>query len=581
VDFSSFIAGLNKQEQDLFITIKKGNVELTKRGRLLAKAYTAKTIGDFVLSQQKLVVTSKNELAARKMLTDAGYSYAKAVELARDAEIQLAFAQANGIKKTKARKKAIKELELALKQGLSAQETVLTSEENLNNLYDDVQSKIDADRMAIELKFKIDTAADDKIIKDAQDKIAGIQYKLDDQEAGLTLISDKEDVINEKYDKRLEALNKIKSINDGIAQQQKNQLSLAQALSSGDIGAAANAMQQMQQEFTSQTAARQQDLIEKARQQELLGVTTLINGQLRTRAQIEKTIKDLQKEIFDLEEKSVEPAEERNRLLIVARDTALLKLDQEANKWEAVKNKIDLAKGSVIDYAKELIKANALATAAVTEINKPAPGTPAAPADPAAPGTPPANTRPGPEKDGTFIGQLGPDKKFIWDGKKWINRNTAKAGVKADGTPFGPNKPGTKVGQLGPDGGYIWDGVNWLKRAGGGIIPAAGYSGGGKIANYMFNGGQPKISFAAKGTDTIPAMLTPGEFVMSRQAVNNFGVDNMESINSGEYSGGSVYNYSVNVNVATNANANQIAQTVMTQIKQIDSQRIRGVGLQR
>lgn len=49
------------------------------------------------------------------------------------------------------------------------------------------------------------------------------------------------------------------------------------------------------------------------------------------------------------------------------------------------------------------------------------------------------------------------------------------------------------------------------------ILPSLeGYSGGGM----------------AMGTDTVPAMLTPGEFVMSRGAVNTFGTDFMESINA-------------------------------------------------
>jgi hypothetical protein len=575
-DFASFIAGLSKQEQDLYITIKNGNVKLKEQGRLLEKAFQAKTIGDFVLSQQKLTVSSKNELTARNLLIKAGYSYAESVDMARDSEIQLAFAQARATPKLKDREKAIKAVEEALKSGITAQKATLTAEEEFENLYDKIQGKLDADKTAIELKFKIDTAADDKIIRDAENQIAGIQYKLDNQEAGLTLISDKEEVINEKYDKRLEALDKIKSVNDNIAKQQKNQLSLADALSSGDIGAAAAAMQQIQQDYVSDSSAKQQDLIEKARQQELLRVSVLVNGELRTREQIEKTIKDLQKEIFEIEEGRLEPAQENNRVLIAARDEALLKLDQESDKWLGVKNKIDLAKGSVIDYAKELVKANALAVQAIKDSGNPAPTTPVNP-DPTTPGF--SGSRPGPEKDGTSVGQLGPDKKFIWDGKNWINRATAKAGVKADGTPFGPNKPGTKVGQIGPDGGYIWDGVNWLKRASGGIIPASGYSGGGKIANYMFNGGQPKINFATKGTDRIPAMLTPGEFVIRKQAVQNFGVDNLESINSGKSLNDSVYNYSVNVNVKTDADASQIAKTVMTQIKQIDSQRIRGVGL--
>jgi hypothetical protein len=34
------------------------------------------------------------------------------------------------------------------------------------------------------------------------------------------------------------------------------------------------------------------------------------------------------------------------------------------------------------------------------------------------------------------------------------------------------------------------------------------------------------------GTDTVPAMLTPGEFIMSRGAVNKFGIDFMESVNA-------------------------------------------------
>ena len=33
------------------------------------------------------------------------------------------------------------------------------------------------------------------------------------------------------------------------------------------------------------------------------------------------------------------------------------------------------------------------------------------------------------------------------------------------------------------------------------------------------------------GTDTVPAMLTPGEFVMSRGAVSMFGVDTMMAMN--------------------------------------------------
>ena len=46
----------------------------------------------------------------------------------------------------------------------------------------------------------------------------------------------------------------------------------------------------------------------------------------------------------------------------------------------------------------------------------------------------------------------------------------------------------------------------------------------------LFSGGG--LAPSPKGTDTIPAMLTPGEFVMSKGAVDTFGTDFMESLNS-------------------------------------------------
>jgi hypothetical protein len=112
----------------------------------------------------------------------------------------------------------------------------------------------------------------------------------------------------------------------------------------------------------------------------------------------------------------------------------------------------------------------------------------------------------------------------------------------------------------------------------------SGYASGGLISkvkpSYFNTGG------LARGTDTIPAMLTPGEFVMTRSAVQNFGVDNLKSINSGDVSvapsgstssSDSVYNYSINVNVSSMSDPNDIAKTVMTQIKRIDSQKVRGI----
>jgi TP901 family phage tail tape measure protein len=93
----------------------------------------------------------------------------------------------------------------------------------------------------------------------------------------------------------------------------------------------------------------------------------------------------------------------------------------------------------------------------------------------------------------------------------------------------------------------------------GGMVIPKGYADGGGIF----------------GTDTVPAMLTPGEFVVRKAAVDAIGIDKLNSINSGTASSESVYNYSINVNVSSAANADDIARTVMTQIRQTESQRVR------
>jgi len=97
---------------------------------------------------------------------------------------------------------------------------------------------------------------------------------------------------------------------------------------------------------------------------------------------------------------------------------------------------------------------------------------------------------------------------------------------------------------------------------------------GGIIPRFLSGG-------FAKGTDTVPAMLTPGEFVMSKYAVDSYGVDNMKKINSGDPISGTVYNntYTLTVNAKTDANPNDIAQAVMATIKRVDDRRVRGLGI--
>ena len=163
-----------------------------------------------------------------------------------------------------------------------------------------------------------------------------------------------------------------------------------------------------------------------------------------------------------------------------------------------------------------------------------------------------------------------------------------------------------KIGQNIPKPGKYFMGGMVGKYANGGMVRAAGggmmsngqiiggYSMGGMVPKYFADGGY------AMGTDTVPAMLTPGEFVIKKSAVDRIGTSALDRINNGYADGGivgassggptgegifaaepsnSVYNntYEINVNVRSESNPEEIARTVLSRIKQVDDQRVRGI----
>jgi len=101
---------------------------------------------------------------------------------------------------------------------------------------------------------------------------------------------------------------------------------------------------------------------------------------------------------------------------------------------------------------------------------------------------------------------------------------------------------------------------------------------GGSVAKYAMGGKVQGLAAGgfSMGSDIVPAMLTPGEFVVRRPAVSKIGTDKLEQINRGQYSDGSVYNYNLAVNVRSNANPDAIARTVINEIKRVDNYRVRG-----
>ena len=168
-----------------------------------------------------------------------------------------------------------------------------------------------------------------------------------------------------------------------------------------------------------------------------------------------------------------------------------------------------------------------------------------------------------------------------------------------------------------PPPSYAKGGLATNKFAMGGLVSPKYFAMGGLVSpKYFANGGM------AQGTDTVPAMLTPGEFVVNKKATDMYGPllaamngspaanlnmmgsktfsEPVYSMPSREYAGfdgnvgvysksnnspsqttldNSVYNnnsYSVNVNVdGTNSSANDIANAVINKIKTIESQQVR------
>jgi len=141
-----------------------------------------------------------------------------------------------------------------------------------------------------------------------------------------------------------------------------------------------------------------------------------------------------------------------------------------------------------------------------------------------------------------------------------------------------------------------FNGAKAAKSYAGGIVE--GYSKGGKIKGYSVGG------VAGDGSrDSVPAMLTPGEFVIRKAMVNKYGQSMMHDINMGSFSmpgygaperssnvsltdvsvsnissiNAPVYNvYDMNFSInGSNQSAEEIVNKVMVKIKKLQSHNIR------
>jgi hypothetical protein len=353
----------------------------------------------------------------------------------------------------------------------------------------------------------------------------------------LSIIDYQSKEINDKYDLQASALQKISDINSEIASQQKQQLTLADALSQGDISAAAAAAQDMRASAAQNALGQQTGFLDAARKQELDAL--IVNGM--TRAQIEERQYQISQLTYAIEQKRNIELNAQNIKLEAAQkiyddtqkqfDAALKTITDQKIQWEAQKLIVDALPGTLTNVNDLLAKQEA-AVLAIAEA--------------------------------------------------WKKVAAAQSGGGGGGFV-------TKKDDLGLTEEEFKDLIDYedaIFRPGAGM----GFAKGGLVPKYFAKGG------LSRGTDTVPAMLTPGEFVMSKSSVDKFGpmLSAMNSPSfkmprSGSYNAGSsgvnsitnnssaMYNYNIGITVPqSNASSGDIANAVIGQIKYIDAQRIRG-----
>jgi TP901 family phage tail tape measure protein len=573
-EFIDYINGLDEETRKTFVSINDGVVKVTSAGKAMAKAFSEVTIGDFQLSLRQGLSDVNMQFKAITKLRAAGMSLADAFEVAQDAQLAFSIATAASSEEVQ---QLVKDFDVLEKKSL---ELKLSTPEGrtsyLKEQFSKIQGYFSSQENAIQLQFTADNQDTLDAIKLAQQEIAKDQVVLDDYQYGLSLISEEESKINDKYDQRQEALDSIYESNQALVEQSRAQLDVADALASGDLAAAAKAQREERKLRAERARDAQSTDLEKARKAELEGLKITFKvwdeetgkqiEKTLTKKEIESEIETLTKNIAEIEESRVEPNQRLLTIAEEARDLRIEELDylgKSATAWSLIEGNIDAAitktdayKQSLIDAfnaidgvdltigedgsASVTVDADKILSDNTTEAVTPTEPTPAeTPTQTPAPEVTKPTTKTYTVKSGDTLSGIA--KKFYGSTSQWKKIYNANESI------------------IGSNPNMIYPGQKYS-------IPL---SSGGMVPKYFAAGG------FARGTDTVPAMLTPGEFVMRKYAVQNFGLDKMKAVNSGTYSGESVYNYSVNVNVKSDANPDQIARSVMTQIKQIDSQRIR------
>jgi TP901 family phage tail tape measure protein len=607
----------------------------------------------------------RNNIGAYNKLRAAGMGVKEAFEAASDPQIAAAIAKTTPgtkkwedlirlIKQTNDEAKKLEALELSIKvqtdfdgflddMTSKAMEYYDILERNIERNYRD---RIKKEQKAIEAAEKQisdlqeDVAKKERTIELTYDRpIADLQEEASDLSNDLAIIDQKSKAITDKYDAQAKALEDVKKINQDIINQQKSQISLADALSQGDISAAAGLMQDMRGQSAAAAAGSIGGALDAARQSELAGVT---GASGLNREQIEqrqfaisqqiynleeqkevkiREIRNLQDQIYAIETGTLKAAQDRLAALELQKQAELDIIDAQKQKWEDANLAQDLANikagkyKDVLDMAKLLVGdvvknwndiKDRTVKLFIQEVVVPAGG--GGSGGGGGGGSTKTTTTTTPAKKTTTNKYAGMSADAA---ERWIASDKKKAAA----TEASRDKAMANRARAKKYGGIV------KKMAYGGIVGGTGMG------------------------DVVPAMLTPGEFVVNRASTKEF-MPMLKAMNESKFPGlirdmmmrpgdeyeikpvfrdnikisvpspsrpnwknlsgpskmprptmprnfdfgtnespsiinsdnsSTVYNYSLSVNVkgGSEANPDAIANTVIRKIKQMDSQRLR------
>jgi TP901 family phage tail tape measure protein len=460
-------------------------------------------------------------------------------------------------------------------------EIINRSIEMLNRRKETIQREIEALERANEMdQRKIEKLRrEDEIRNRVADALS---YELD-------IMSQQEEKINESYEKRFKALDKVAKINDHLINQQKQQLGLSQAIAEGDIYAATAAAQEMRASSAEFAREQTRSGMEDSRDRQIENLTT---GSGLTRKQAEEQIKLIKDQSYQtsLQIRDIEDQiYSRTQSMIPLRDSIYeidLQIRDEEDRIRVINDLIYARNQDILKIQREKI-------------------------DP-------------------LIAQNDEQQKYLDKLEAEVDENTGplKARLTAlerqesvqerirqqqDNLNLLTDRAKTKANNLASAWGAVasaaWSAVSASERLAGSSAARAyagglmKYAMGGKVKKYPMGGLIPYAIGGVAGDggrDSVNAMLTPGEFVVRKSMVKKYGIPMMEAINQGAYSTpkykiseptkttvkANVSNANINAPVynsydmkfavnGTNASADEIANKVMFKMKQLQNQSIR------